>query len=163
MRRASAAAGLLLLTAASALAQAQHPTTFGAGSTLCSRYTKAARSSDILYHQASSWLLGYVSGLGEASRASGRASPFDGLNTAQVLRTVAEYCEANPTSTIASATNLWRTATAPAPAAPPQASTPQQAAAPQAATPQTEAKKDDGDWIKLRLVAPERKPLLDRR
>ncbi|MEX2035998.1 MAG: hypothetical protein WEA28_12470, partial [Xanthobacteraceae bacterium] len=43
------------------LAQAQAP--LGMGGVRCSEYLKAARASGILYHQASNWLLGYLSGV----------------------------------------------------------------------------------------------------
>jgi hypothetical protein len=139
---AAALAGLVLMPPAGpALAQA-FP---GAGSTPCSQYINAARSSDILYHQASSWLLGYISGMDEILRSSGQASPVANLTGDQVLRAATAFCEANPTSTVANAANLWHAA--PKDAAPKQA----------------EAKKDDGNWIKLDLTAPARKPLLDRR
>lgn len=151
MRRIVVIATLLVLTAAAPQSRGQAQGAFGAGGTLCSQYTKAARSSDILYHQASNWLLGYVSGLNEAFRAAGQPSPLDGLTGDQVLRTATEYCEANPTSTVANAANLWHAtasrAAAPAPAPPQQA----------------EAKKDDDNWIRLNLTAPARKPLLDRK
>jgi hypothetical protein len=154
VRHISVAAGLMGLVAASAQAQnqgqpqAQPPlhASFGAGGTLCSQYTWAARSSDILHHQASNWLLGYVSGMNAASRSPGQVAPLDRLTGDQVLRAATEYCEANPTATIASAANVWYAA-APKPAAPPQ---------------QAEA-KDDDNWIRLNLTAPARKPLLDRR
>jgi hypothetical protein len=119
----------------------------GAGGTSCSQYLRAARYSDILYHQASNWMLGYVSGLSEAMRVPGQASPLDGLSGDQILRSATQYCEANPTSTIANAANVWYAA-APKPAAAPK---------------QAEAKKDDDNWIRLNLTAPARKPLLDRR
>lgn len=143
MRRIFAAACLLasMQASAQAQAQAQAQTSLGAGGTLCSQYTKAARSSDILYHQASNWLLGYVGGMAEAFK-----SPVANLSGDQLLRTAAEYCEANPTSTVANAAHQWF-ATAPREAAPKQA----------------EAPKDSGDWVKLNLTAPARKPLLDRR
>jgi hypothetical protein len=149
VRRIFAAASVLALMAASAQAQSQVEArgALGAGGTLCSQYTRAARSSDILYHQASSWLLGYLSGLNEAFRAAGQRSPLDGLTSHQVLRTASEYCEANPASTVANATSLWRTAATPTEATPKQA----------------ETKKEDDNWVRLNLTAPARKPLLDRR
>jgi len=138
---------LLALAAMPAQAQSQTQPSLGAGGTLCSQYSQAARTSKILYHQASNWLLGYVSGTSEAMRTPGQASPLGGLNGDQILRAASDYCDANPTATIAQAANVWLSA-APKPAAAPQ---------------QAEAKKDDGDWIKLNLTAPARKPLLDRR
>ena len=149
MKRIFAAAGILALMSVSAQAQSlsQVQPTLGAGGTLCSQYLKAARYSDILYHQASNWLLGYISGLSEAMRAPGQASPLDGVSGDQVLRSATQYCETNPGSTIAAAANVWYAA-APKPAAAPQ---------------QAEAKKDDDNWVRLNLTAPARKPLLDRR
>ena len=139
MRRIFAVAWLLASIGGSAQAQAQ--TSLGAGGTLCSQYTKAARSSDILYHQASNWLLGYVGGMAEAFK-----SPVAGLSGDQLLGAAAAYCEANPGSTVANAAHQWF-ATASREAAPKQA----------------EAPKDGGDWVRLNLTAPTRKPLLDRR
>ena len=52
-------AAACLLMAASGTAQAQA----GAGGVSCGQYLRSARSSDILYHQASNWLLGYISGV----------------------------------------------------------------------------------------------------
>ena len=154
MRRISAAAVLLALAAMPAQGQAQTQSALGAGGTLCGQFTRAARASDILYHQASNWLLGYVSGISEAMRTAGQATPLDGVSGDQVLRAATEYCEAHPTSSIAGAANVWLAA-APKPAAAP---------APAAAAPQqAEAKKDDDNWIRLNLTAPVRKPLLDRR
>jgi hypothetical protein len=149
VRRIFAAAALLAWSEMPARTQGQPlaQPALGAGGTLCSQYTRAARSSDILYHQASNWLLGYVSGISEAMRTPGHASPLDGVSGDQVLRAATEYCEIHPSVTIAGAANVWLAA-APRPAPSPQ---------------QSETKKDDGDWIKLRLVAPDRKPLLDRR
>lgn len=148
MKLSSLALAALLSALATGILHAQG--TLGAGGTLCSQYVKAARSSDITYHQASNWLLGYVSGIDEVLRASGQPSPLANLTGDQVLRTVAAYCEANPTSTVANAANLWHAAAKPAAA---NTTAPQQA----------DAKKDDGDWVKLNLTAPARKPLLDRR
>ena len=148
MKRTLATTCLLVMATASAQAQGkpQAQPMLGAGGTLCSQYLKAARYSDILYHQASNWLLGYVSGLSEAMRSPGQASPLDGINGDQVLRSATQYCETNPGSTIAAAANVWYAA-APKPTAAPQ---------------QAEAKKDDDSWVRLNLTAPSRKPLLDR-
>jgi hypothetical protein len=109
VRRIFAAAALLAWAAMPAQTQSQPLTqpALGAGGTLCSQYTRAARSSDILYHQASNWLLGYVSGISEAMRTPGQMSPLDGVSGDQVLRAATEYCEAHPSVTIASAANVW--------------------------------------------------------
>jgi hypothetical protein len=64
-----AAASLLVLLSTSTQAQSQ--STSGPGDIPCSQYVKAARSSDILFHQASNWLLGYASGMNAALTASG--------------------------------------------------------------------------------------------
>jgi hypothetical protein len=122
-----------------ALAQKQ----FGAAGVLCSQYVKGARTSDILYHQASNWLLGYVSGV-NAAQSAGSGSPAINLTNDQVLKSAADYCAANPSATIASAAGQWY-ATLPktAPEPPPQA-----------------AREDNS--IRLNLEAPKIKPLLDR-
>jgi hypothetical protein len=76
----------------------------GLGNTTCRDFLKAARMSDMLYHQASSWLLGYVSGMNAALASSGGAV---GLSNDQILRSAGDYCEANPGKTIASAAAEW--------------------------------------------------------
>ncbi|MBX9825520.1 MAG: hypothetical protein K2Y27_11055 [Xanthobacteraceae bacterium] len=70
VRAGFAAAALAAFLPAPAQAQKQ----FGAANVLCSQYIKAARSSDILYHQASNWLLGYVSRMNAAMAASNAAA-----------------------------------------------------------------------------------------
>src|SRR5471032_2261097 len=70
--RVTSAAVLLSLMAAGAQAQG----TFGMAGVLCSQYSKAARSSDILYHQASQWLLGYVSGMNAAMKVAKGTTPL---------------------------------------------------------------------------------------
>lgn len=112
----------------------------GVGGVLCSQYSRAARSSAILYHQVSNWLLGYVSGINVAAKG---ASPFAGLTDAQVLKATGDYCEAHPASTIASAANEW------------SAALPKQAEAPAPPT------RDSGMWLKLEPA--KSRPLLERR
>ena len=142
-------AGLVAATLAAFLpASAQAQKQFGAGNVLCSQYTKAARTSDIAYHQASNWLLGYVSGM-NAAMASSNAAAVVKLTNDQVLKSALDYCTANPGATIAGAAGQW------------YAQMPKQAEPPQQAQSQAPS-KDDG-WIKLNLEAPARKPLLDRR
>jgi hypothetical protein len=134
--RILAATSLLVLSGASA--QAQSPAASGPGDLLCSQYIKAAHSSDILFHQASNWLLGYASGMNAALKASGGAEIQ--LSSAQLLRSAGDYCEANPTSTVASAASAW-SASLPKPAA---------------------AAQSGGLYIDLNRT-PTRRPLLDRR
>jgi hypothetical protein len=122
---------------------------FGAANVLCSQYTKGARTSDIVYHQASNWLLGYVSGMNAAMQSSNAAAVVK-LTNDQVLKSAMDYCMANPGATIAGAAGQWY-AQMPKQAEPP----PQQA--------QSQAPSKDDNWIKLNLEAPARKPLLDRR
>ena len=63
----SACAGVLLVwLTGPAPAQSQ----YGMAGVPCSQFTKAARSSDILYHQASQWLLGYISGMNAAMKVA---------------------------------------------------------------------------------------------
>ncbi len=119
----------------------------GMGSVVCRDYLRAARSSDILYHQASQWLLGYVSGMNGALKTMNGAEPAISLNNDQTLRSAGNYCESNPTSTLANAATQW------------YASLPK-------AAPQAEAKsesKSSGSLILNLDNAPSRKPLLDRR
>ena len=139
VRAVPVAAWLLAAMTVSAQAQA----TLGMGGVRCSQYLKAARTSDILYHQASNWLLGYLSGMNAALQASnGSAAPVD-LSNEQALKSAGEYCEAHPASTIANAANQW------------YAALPKQAATP--------AEPRGGSLILNLDRAPERKPLLDRR
>jgi hypothetical protein len=112
---------------------------------LCSQYTKAARTSDILWHQASQWLLGYVSGMNAALKAVRGSAPPINLTNDQVLKSAGDYCEANPTRTIANAANEWY------PSLPMQSE------------PQVSKQSEPQDSIRLNLTAPKRKPLLDRR
>jgi hypothetical protein len=139
--------GLVLSVAALAvfgLASAQAQKQFGAAGVLCSQYVKGARASDIVYHQASNWLLGYVSGV-NAAQSDGGGAPVINLTNDQVLKSAVDYCAANPSATIASAASQWY-ATLPktAPEPPPQAT------------------REDNS-IRLNLEAPKMKPLLDRR
>ena len=137
---AASVAALSALTFTPAQAQKQ----FGAGGVLCSQYIKGARTSDIVYHQASNWLLGYVSGMNASQSANG-AAPVINLTNDQVLKSAADYCAANPSASIANAAGQWYAMlpkTAPEP--PPQA-----------------AREDNS--IRLNLEAPKLKPLLDRR
>jgi hypothetical protein len=136
LRRIVAATALLVL--AGAAAHAQSAPASGPGDVLCSQYLKAARSSDILFHQASNWLLGFASGMNAALKASGGTATE--LSSAQLLRAAGDYCEANPTSTVASAASAW-SASQPKPAA---------------------AAQPGGLYIDLNR-APTRRPLLDRR
>ena len=101
VRAASVAATLLALVPAAAQAQAS----LGMGGVPCSQYLKAARTSDILYHQASNWLLGYLSGMNAALQANGGAAAPVNLSNEQALKSAGDYCEANPASTIANAAN----------------------------------------------------------
>ena len=127
-------------------ASAQSPyRSYGAGDVLCSRYTKAARTSDILYHQASNWLLGYVSGMNTALRGTKDAPLVVNLTNDQVLRSAGDYCEANPGRTVAEIANEWY------------------GAIPKQAETAKPAEEKSGSWIINLDKAPDRKPLLDRR
>ena len=141
VRAGLSAATLAVLLSAPAQAQKQ----FGAANVPCSQYTRAARTSDIVYHQASNWLLGYVSGM-NAGLQSSNASAVINLTNDQLLKSAIDYCTANPSATIAAAAGQW------------YAQLPKQAEPP----PQQAQSKDD-NWIRLNLEAPARTPLLDRR
>ena len=143
VRTGLAAAMFVSFLAAPAQAQKQ----LGAANVLCSQYTKAARTSDIVYHQASNWLLGYVSGMNAAMQPSNGA--VANLTNDQVLKSAMDYCTANPGSTIVSAAGQWF-AQMPRPSEQPQQT-------------QSQAPSKDDNWIRLNLEAPARKPLLDRK
>jgi hypothetical protein len=138
--RVASAAGLLALLATTAQAQG----TFGMAGVLCSQY-RAARSSDILYHQASQWLLGYVSGMNAAMKVAKGTMPLASFTNDQVLKSTGAYCDANPASNLANAANEW------------YATLPKQ-------TDPTAVVKDPSDnSLTLSLDrAPKNKPLLDR-
>ena len=145
MRRvfsASVAVALFALAVSSAQAQSA----YGMAGVLCSQYNKAARSSDILYHQASQWLLGYISGMNAAMKVARGTTPQASLSNDQVLKSAGNYCEANPTSNLANAANEW------------YASLPKQ-------TDPKLVEKDPNDRSLLLSLdrAPSRKPLLDKR
>jgi hypothetical protein len=95
-----AAALLLALAASPAAAQS-----FGAGNTTCAQFLRAARSGDILYHQASNWLLGYVSGMNAALAAAN--GPAIKLTNEQIMKSAGDYCETHPGATIAAAAAEW--------------------------------------------------------
>jgi hypothetical protein len=143
--RAAYLAVLLPLTAPSAHAQSY----FGMAGVQCSQFIKAARSSDILYHQASQWLLGYVSGMNAAMKVAKGATPLANLTNDQVLKSAGNYCEANPESNLANAANEW------------YASLPKQTD-PQAAEAKPQS-RGSGSLILNLDNAPKNKPLLDRR
>ena len=139
----SVCAGALLIPfAMPAQAQSQ----YGMAGVPCSQYTKAARSSDILYHQASQWLLGYVSGMNAAMKVAKGTTPLANLTNDQVLKSAGDYCEANPASNLANAANEWY------------------ATLPKQTDPQAAQKDPQDNSLTLSLDrAPKIKPLLDRR
>ena len=143
LRAAGIAAWLLSMTIASVQAQSS----LGAGGVQCSQYIKAARSSDILYHQASNWLLGYVNGVNYAAQAAKGSAPPINLSNDQVLKSAGDYCEAHPNGTVADAAGEW------------YASLPKQAAE----QPAPKQAASSGSLILNLDNAPARKPLLDRR
>ena len=93
---------MLALISASAHAQAPH----GVGNATCAQFLRAARSGDMLYHQASNWLLGYVSGMNAALQASGSTAVVTQSND-QLMKSAGDYCEANLGRTIANAAADW--------------------------------------------------------
>jgi hypothetical protein len=129
------AATLSLLVMPSAHAQSSR----NVGNVLCKDFLRAARTSDILYHQAANWILGYVSGMNAALLATKGTSAAAGLSNDQLLKSAGDYCEANPGSTISAAAHQWHGAL------------PQQAEAPQP----PESKR--GNFILNLDRAPERK------
>jgi hypothetical protein len=119
--------------------------TFGMAGVQCSQYIKAARASDILYHQASQWLLGYVSGMNAAMKVAKGTTPLTNFTNDQVLKSAGDYCEANPGSNLANAANEWY------------------ASLPKQTEPQAAQKDPNDNSLTLSLdQAPKRKPLLDR-
>jgi hypothetical protein len=91
----------------------------GVAGTTCAQFNRAARASDMLYVQASSWLLGYVSGMNAALKASGNPNAVITLSNDELMKSAGSYCDANPQKTIANAAAEWY------PTLPKQADTPQ--------------------------------------
>jgi hypothetical protein len=140
--RAASVAGLLALMATAAHAQGA----FGMAGVLCSQYSKAARSSDMLYHQASQWLLGYVSGMNAAMKTAKGTTPLATFTNDQVLKSTGAYCDANPASNLANAANEWY------------------ATLPKQTDPAVAVKDPSDNSLTLSLDrAPKIKPLMDRR
>jgi hypothetical protein len=140
--RAASVAGLLALMATAAHAQGA----FGMAGVLCSQYSKAARSSDMLYHQASQWLLGYVSGMNAAMKTAKGTTPLATFTNDQVLKSTGAYCDANPASNLANAANEWY------------------ATLPKETDPAVAVKDPSDNSLTLSLDrAPKIKPLMDRR
>lgn len=130
-------------------AAAQAQSTFGMAGVQCVQFMRAARSGDMLYHQASQWLLGYVSGMNAARGTTATVR----LTNDQVLKSAGDFCEANPSSNLANAANQWY-------ASLPKQADPQAAAVAAEAQPES---KGSGSLILNLDNAPKNKPLLDRR
>jgi hypothetical protein len=96
-----AAVSLFVLTATPAGAQSS----FDAAGTTCAQFVKA-RASDTLHRQASNWLWGYASGL-TAGLTAGKNPAVVTLTNDQLLKSAADYCQANPGATIANAASAW--------------------------------------------------------
>ena len=109
----AAAVSLLALTATPASAQSS----FDASGTTCAQYLKA-RASDALHRQASNWLYGYASGL-TAGLTTGKHPAVVTLTDDQLLKSAADYCQANPGATIANAASAWVPQAPAQPEAPP--------------------------------------------
>src|SRR5690349_17084914 len=131
----------MLAVSTPTLAQKQ----FGAAGVTCAQYIKGARNSDITYHQASNWLLGYVSGLNAAQSPNG-GGPAINLTNDQVLKSAADYCAAHPQMTIAAAAGQWSAAL------PRQAAPEAKPDAKSEARPADAAREDNS--IRLNLEAP---------
>jgi hypothetical protein len=109
----AAAVSLFALAAMPAGAQSS----FDAAGTTCAQFLKA-RASDALHRQASNWLYGYASGL-TAGLTAGRQPAAATVANDQLLKSAADYCQANPGATIANAASAWVPQTPPEPEPPP--------------------------------------------
>jgi hypothetical protein len=96
----AAAVSLFALTTLPAGAQPS----FDAAGMTCAQFLKA-RASDTVRRQASSWLYGYASGLTAGLTAA--KQPAETLTNDQLLKSAADYCQANPGATIADAASAW--------------------------------------------------------
>jgi FlaG/FlaF family flagellin (archaellin) len=143
----AAAGAIVALLAAAPPAWAQG--TFGMAGVQCSQFNQAARKSDMLYHQASQWLLGYVSGMNAAMRSAKGTTPVSNMTSEQVLKSTGDYCDVHPGSNLANAVNEW------------YASLPKQTD-PQAAAEAKSELRGNGSLILNLDNAPKNKPLLDR-
>lgn len=101
--RVAAVAACAVLLSPAASAQTVH----GVGNTTCAQFLRAARMSDMLYHQASNWLLGYVSGMNAALASTSASASAVTLGNDQLMKSAGNYCEANPNKTIANAAAEW--------------------------------------------------------
>jgi hypothetical protein len=101
MRYIIVAVSLFMLTTAPVGAQ----TSFDAAGTSCAQFLKT-RAGDSLHRQAANWLYGYASGL-SAGLTAGKNPTAVSLTSDQVLKSAAEYCQANPGATIANAASAW--------------------------------------------------------
>ena len=97
----AAAVSLFALTATPAGAQSS----CDAAGTTCAQFLRA-RASDGLNRQASNWLFGYASGL-TAGLKAGKHPTVLTLTNDQLLKSAADYCQANPGATIADAASAW--------------------------------------------------------
>src|SRR3954464_13348496 len=97
----AAAVSLFALTTLPAGAQPS----FDAAGTTCAHFLKA-RASDTVRRQASSWLYGYASGL-TAGLTAAKQSAVVTFTNDQLLKSAADYWEANPGATIADAASAW--------------------------------------------------------
>ena len=141
LRVACAGAWLLAITAS---VSAQAPSEWRACSAASTPRRHAA--SDILYHQASQWLLGYVSGMNAAMKVAKGTTPLANLTNDQILKSAGDYCESHPASNLANAANEWY------------------ASVPKQTDPQAAQKDPQDNSLTLSLDrAPKIKPLLDRR
>jgi len=143
----AAAGAVVAVFAAAPPALAQG--TFGMAGVQCSQFNQAARKSDMLYHQASQWLLGYVSGMNAAMRSAKGTTPVSNMTSEQVLKSTGDYCDVHPGSNLANAVNEW------------YASLPKQTD-PQAAAEAKSESRGSGSLILNLDNAPKNKPLLDR-
>ena len=103
VRSACIAVALLALPMPAAQAQSSR----NIGNVLCKDFLRAGRISDILYHQAANWILGYVSGMNAALLAAKGTSAAASLSDDQLLKSAGAYCEANPERPIAAAAHQW--------------------------------------------------------
>jgi hypothetical protein len=110
-------AALLLLALTSTPAAPQ--SSFDAAGASCAQFLKA-RAGDALHRQASNWLYGYASGFNAGLRAVRQPAVLN-LTNDQLLKSAADYCQANPGATIANAASAWVPV---APLPPPEAEAP---------------------------------------
>lgn len=107
MRLSSRLVACIVFAVALMPREAASQSAHGVANTTCGQFNRAARMNDILYVQSSNWLLGYVSGMNSALKASGNSQVVVTMSNDELMNSAGRYCDANPQKTIANAAAEW--------------------------------------------------------